>query len=555
MKVKVNVKVETNAAANATFDITVGTSDTVSGVKEQVSVLKLIPFPEQQLLLDGKVLKDEQPLLDCGVKEGSSLDLTVEASEASLAQQLIQLLQARDLSADELGLLYSYKHGVSITQALKLLGHDGKLEDFFKKQKPFHFENGRVALVRQNTALKPFSVADEVVQILKANGSGPMDIKELCKKFVQKFNVSLSSVAGARPAEFLAKEKELFTIKGHSLVSLKNSTGQSQSKKQEAPEPAARVAKEAPKRTDGPPGLEPAVKAADLEVSGTVGSEQYVELHNRICAHSFTSKVAMAVKGVVDTVSESVFLNVDHIAKGGSVGKGTSISGVTDAEVVFFLQGLPAVGHEKWLPPLLKATAGVLSDSLSDGQGVESIRATEDSVQMVVKGLVTVDLRFSPIEESYAETIQTLGRQGPQVRRYYAASLVKQRTEFIARQPSNVKVTIRLMKWWRDQQQWSSKLVRPTDEILELITVYSAVQTKPSDQRMAIANVMSLLSRFNELRIVWTNYYKKEDIWASLLHQQPLLMDPTNPFVNVADPQIFDARELMTLARSTHFFW
>lgn len=92
--------------------------------------------------------------------------------------------------------------------------------------------------------------------------------------------------------------------------------------------------------------------------------------------------------------------------------------------------------------------------------------------------------------------------------------------------------------------------------IIELLVAYSATQTKPSDQRVAVANVMSLLARFDELRIVWpAHYYNKEDIWAPLLSQKPLLMDPTNPFFNVADSQSFDARELMTLAQSTHFFW
>jgi len=116
-------------------------------------------------------------------------------------------------------------------------------------------------------------------------------------------------------------------------------------------------------------------------------------------------------------------------------------------------------------------------------------------------------------------------------------------------------MTMRLLKWWRDQQSWSNARSCPKDEILELMAVYSAVQTKPTDQRMAIANVMSLLSRFNEMRIVWSNFYSKDDVWTPLLRQRPLLMDPTNPFVNVADPQTFDATELIELARTTHFFW
>jgi len=174
---------------------------------------------------------------------------------------------------------------------------------------------------------------------------------------------------------------------------------------------------------------------------------------------------------------------------------------------------------------------------------------------MRVKGLITVDLRFSPVFDSYASVIQTLGEQGPEARKYFATSLVKERTQFIAKQPGHVKVTIRLLKWWRDQQAWSGKVFRPTDEMLELVSVYSAVQTKPTDQRVAVANEMALLAQANDLRIVWSNYYSKDDVWSPLLRQRPLLMDPTNPFINIADPQSFDATELMKLAKTTHFFW
>ena len=85
---------------------------------------------------------------------------------------------------------------------------------------------------------------------------------------------------------------------------------------------------------------------------------------------------------------------------------------------------------------------------------------------------------------------------------------------------------------------------RPSDEVLELLAIYSALQTKPRDQSQAVANAMSLMARFSDLRIVWSNYYKKEEIWTPLMSHRPLLMDPVNPFVNAADPQSFDPKEL-----------
>ena len=54
-------------------------------------------------------------------------------------------------------------------------------------------ENGRVALVREDTALKPFSAVKEVEQILKDGGS-TMDVTVLCSKFIQKLNVQCNVV-------------------------------------------------------------------------------------------------------------------------------------------------------------------------------------------------------------------------------------------------------------------------------------------------------------------------------------------------------------------------
>lgn len=547
------LKTKSNPEATSVHSLVVGEADTVASVKDRFTNLQMVPFPDQDLYLSGEVLPDGAKLCDCGLKDGSTLDLMVQATEASLVLQLTNLLQARDLSSDELGLLYCYKHGVSINQALKMLGFNGNFQDFLKEQKAFLFENSRVTLVREDTSLKPFSVADEVARILKSSNTGSMDIKELSAKFAQKFNVSISSIAGIRPVEFLAKYPDVFVISGRGVVSLKSMMSDKPKHKREVEhqgDACAGLQKEAPCL-----GITTDVALGSLDESGSPDNQQYLDLHTRISGRSFNSKVVQTLKDIVDALSDALFLNVNHVVTGGSVGKGTAIIGVADAQVVFFLKGLPKNGHDKWLPPLLKAVTGVLTENFCKDHGIEGTSSSEDSVQMQVKDLVSVDLHFSPVFKDYAKTIQTLGEQGPDARKFYTASLAKERVQFIARQPGSVKVTMRLMKWWRDQQDWSSRLVRPTDEILELVTVYSAVQTKPVDQRVAIGNVMSLLSGFNKIRIVWSNFYSKDDVWAPLLRQRPLLMDPTNPFVNVADPQAFDARELMELAGTTRFFW
>jgi len=576
MKVQVTMKsaAQKVAAQNSTFDISVKEEELVGKIKERIAASQLIAFPDTQLVHQGKTLEDGMKMGDYGVKENDALEFVICATEESLLKQVAELLQARDLTTDELGLLYCYKHGVSLNQALKTVGVEEKFQEYVKKQKQFSVDSGRVALVREDTALKPFSAAKEVEQIL-CDGGSPMDVTVLCSKFIQKFNVSLSSIVGMRPAEFLEKEKDRFVLTGRGKVSLKGSAQQPKdaaapAKKEEKPKPPAPVA---PAKKESPPAPAAPVTApqpaapvapappkveAELEKKQESDAEQmYQDLHTKISGRSFNSKIAQTLTGILNILTEKCgFLNVDRIERGGAVGKGTAIGGAADAEVVFFLNGMPSGDPSKWLKPLLKSVATVLEQTLTPADGVTDLTTTNDSVRMKVKDLVTLDLRFSPAFDSHAEAVAALrAEQSAEARKYYAPSFVKEKSQFVGKQPGQVKVTIRLLRWWRDQQSWSSALTRPSDEVLELLAIYSALQTKPRDQSQAVANAMSLMARFSELRIVWSNYYKKEDIWTPLMSHRPLLMDPVNPFVNAADPQSFDPKELMELARTTHFFW
>merc|ERR1719160_161551 len=394
-------------------------------------------------MLNGAVLEKEKTLADYGVQESMSVDFVIQASEASLVKQLAELLQARDLTCDELGLLYCYKHGVSINQALKTVGHGEKFHDFIKTRKEFAVDNGRVTLVRNDTSLKPFSALEEVKKILEESKSGSMDITTLCSRFTQKFNVSLSSVTDMKPAIFLEQQKGVFVVTSRGQVSLKSAADAQQKPKTPVP---LRQAEES-NRTSAKAQVRSTV---DDQVESTESSdnEQYLELHNKISGRSFNSKIAQILCDVVDVVTEKSFLNIAQVVKGGSVGKGTAISGTTDAEVVFFLKGMPQGQHSKWLPPLLKAMASVLTQHLNNEHGVEGICTTDDSVHMKVKGCVELDLRFSPDFETYSDVIEALSKQGPDMRKYYATSLVKDKVQFIAKQPGQVKVTMRLLKWW-----------------------------------------------------------------------------------------------------------
>lgn len=499
MKVQVTLSFKANSRASSSIDIIVSPFETVATLKKKVADAQLISCHDQELYFDGKILENDSKLAKHGVREGCLLKLVVQATEKALVQQLSELLQTRDLSADELGLLYCYKHGASISQALKLLGFQGKVESFIGEQKSLSMNGDSVTLVREDSKLKP-----------AVHGGDSLRTPPLALAIGTPPGLGVDAPPGLGPAF-------------------------------------------PPGLGAAPPGL-----AKPLESDGNfaVDAQQYVDLHNAIYSRTFSSKMKDSLNDLVVAISDASFLEIDRVATSGAVHKGTAIADVANAEIVLFVRELPASRHATWLPALLQAVASVLAVQVDD-LGIGSISAGEESITMCMKRpcQLVVNLFVSPACASYKETIQVLGAQGPDAQRFYTPAFAKERTQFISRQPSSVKQCIRLMKWWRDQQQWSSKKTYPNDDLLELAAVYSTIQTKPSDLKKAIANVMSLLSRFNQLRVVWSNYYSKEDVSPELLRQRPLLMDPANPYVNVADPQTFDACELMQLAQTTHFFW
>jgi len=83
----------------------------------------------------------------------SSVPTTGKEGEATLSEQISSLLQDKPLDIAELALIYSYRFGFSIDNALKFIGFDGRFEDFAIKQKCFSIHDGRVSLTPVGVAV------------------------------------------------------------------------------------------------------------------------------------------------------------------------------------------------------------------------------------------------------------------------------------------------------------------------------------------------------------------------------------------------------------------
>eukprot|EP00927_Polykrikos_kofoidii_P048043 TRINITY_DN4227_c0_g1_i1.p1 TRINITY_DN4227_c0_g1~~TRINITY_DN4227_c0_g1_i1.p1 ORF type:complete len:630 (-),score=140.88 TRINITY_DN4227_c0_g1_i1:127-2016(-) len=364
------------------------------------------------------------------------------------------------------------------------------------------------------------SLTRQLVDVL--SGHGQMPVSELNLLYSDKFEIAADKVLSTigqrqrrRLIEFLREKQEHFVVKGTSvaLVSAGIPSGPS---------------------------------------STTAFSEHMrcLKLHERVCSRGFRVEVARAIASAVTTLMQAAFLSVHHVVVGGAVGKDTALEGSANAEVTFFLEGLTAAGHETRLPGLLKSIVVGLEDQRDSG--IHVIGVYGDAVRLEMDCLSTVEVRVAPLFGTHGQTLRALEEATtPQMQRFLEAALACQQVRFVKKQAEPVKVTARLLKWWRGQQQWHSRVALPSDELLDLIAIHIATQMPPDegyDQGVAMRLAAKLMARFDEAHIVWqTPCYGNRKISSKLLEQRPLLMDPANPFVNLADRAVFDPAEMIAL--------
>lgn len=628
MKVQVNVK--SLAGEALTLGLTVGADDTVEMIKDRVALAEPNPFPDRALLFDGRALKDGAKLSECGVEDGDVFDFQTRATEEALVKQFAELLTSKGwLPIEELGLLYTLKHGLTAGSALQALGKHDLLQDFLGSAgKHFILNEGQVKLasdppkegVAQTGPAQPLERIPEDAAVQKLEVTVSVTLK-LPSRVLQSSSVSLK-VDGAdtvgsvkqtvcalsqipfAEAELSLQGKALldgellvkcgasnsanldFVAYGSEeafagqLVSILQATG-----------PSSRMdldnmyccrhgvsASDALQMLGWGEKLLPflqrhplfSVKSGCILLAQSIApspssrssseNQPFLDLHAKLSASDFSVQLSQSLDLLKAVLSESTFLNVRRALRGGAVAKGTAIPGAAGAEVVLFLEGLPPAKQDGWLRGLASAVSGALGECVDElaGSGVVGACAAGGVVRVRTAGpLGDVSVFFAPDYGSYSEAVAAMRSQDTSTRRVAGAALVAQKVRFVEKQPEGVKATMRLLKWWREQRQWTSDMTRPSDELLELVVAHTVNQSAPRDLCMAVSNVLSVLARFDELKVTWPlslRCYREDDILKPLLTQRPLVLDPANPLVNVADSQSFWSEELMAHARAGNFF-
>jgi hypothetical protein len=615
MKVQVDIeyKLEGKSVAesrSSSFNIAVKPSDSLRSLQQRVLDIEPVPFTAQELQLEGKTLNEEQRIGDLGLQDGQKLCLVIHASEKIFLKQLGDLIKARPLSATELSLVYTHRFGATVQQALNILGIDEKFADFVKRQKAFTAE-GNTGLLKlseteqkvskpgqglqtireglehaqaQVDTLQTFRVSVEVSfktpsgqeaftnVDLKINNA--QTVQNICESAANEALIPFPAKAlvfqgqsldmGARLADVSIAEgaallMEIEASPSHLVEQLwELLQGKSVSTTELADlycyrygAPVRRALKllglnetlkDFLKRQSCFSVQSGSICATDVKPPVCNDEQlqqnvQYLNLHKELTSCSSIQKASRALDVVVKAACEGSFLQIQRVIRGGSIGRGTAVPGCTDAKAMLLLTGVPCLGHAKWAPPLLQLLAAMLHIKLAaSDSSFEEVAVVDGAVHVTFKGETTVSLELEAADAP-------------------DAIFADRRARFFDRQPASVKVTMKLMKWWRNQQQWEDDSSIPSDEILEYICAFAAYGQLPENQFTAVGQVMTLLADFKKLCVIWPDgvaSYRPELIPRPVLIERPLLLDPTDPEANICnlpeEEEAFDYTQLARLA-------
>ncbi|EDL19743.1 2'-5'-oligoadenylate synthase 1A isoform 1 [Mus musculus] len=286
---------------------------------------------------------------------------------------------------------------------------------------------------------------------------------------------------------------------------------------------------------------------------------------------TFGADVKSAVNVVCDFLKERCFQGAAHpvrvskVVKGGSSGKGTTLKGKSDADLVVFLNNLTSfedqlnrrgefikeikkqlyeVQHERrfrvkfevqssWWP-----NARSLSFKLSAPHLHQEV---EFDVLPAFDVLGHVNTSSKPDPRIYAILIEectSLGKDGE-----FSTCFTELQRNFLKQRPTKLKSLIRLVKHW--YQLCKEKLGKPLPPqyALELLTVFAWEQGNGCyefNTAQGFRTVLELVINYQHLRIYWTKYYDFQHQEVSkYLHRQlrkarPVILDPADPTGNVA---------------------
>ncbi|XP_036265602.1 2'-5'-oligoadenylate synthase 1-like [Pipistrellus kuhlii] len=293
----------------------------------------------------------------------------------------------------------------------------------------------------------------------------------------------------------------------------------------------------------------------------------------------FRMRVRKAVHEICSFLKERCFRGAPHrvrvskVVKGGSSGKGTTLRGRSDADLVVFLSELRSFQEQldrrgefiqeirRQLEAFQRDTeTGVqfeIQESRWENPRVLSFKFCSPELNNTVEfdvlpafdvlGLQTagpephIHEDYRPDPQIYVRLINECTRLGKEGE--FSPCFTELQRAFLRQRPTKLKSLIRLVKHWYQLCRERLGKPLPPQYALELLTVYAwerGCKETSFSTAEGFRTVLELVVDYQNLCIYWTKYYDFENpiigqyLRRQLKQPRPVILDPADPTGNVA---------------------
>ncbi|XP_072037151.1 2'-5'-oligoadenylate synthase 2-like [Amphiura filiformis] len=272
----------------------------------------------------------------------------------------------------------------------------------------------------------------------------------------------------------------------------------------------------------------------------------------------FEQQCSRAMSQVGEILRRQMPLSVKVIIKGGSLGKGTMLKGISDIDCVVMINSpdLPYLRNVSNMSDyvhreLAKANRSI-EQAIKDHATVVSTKRNEYMVKTTLKvSGVNVDVDLIPTADNLTaegkpQIYESMLARSRDDREFYSVSLVKLQVDFIKTKPGVLKELTRLVKYWNKHvvgYVLKDKWPLPTSYPMELITIFAwerAGSLGAFDRLQGFKAVLSIIAtELPTLNKHWTCNYNESmvqrarSVMDSASKRRPFILDPANPTNNV----------------------
>ncbi|CAM4563036.1 unnamed protein product [Lepidochelys kempii] len=248
----------------------------------------------------------------------------------------------------------------------------------------------------------------------------------------------------------------------------------------------------------------------------------------------FASRLANLVRMALNRGKETKAL------RGGSLGKGTSLKGGSDADLVVFLSCFKGYSdQETTRAAIIKEIKRMLEKCQQQKQFEVSIKQSRWPNPRVLSFMMSSKTLDESIEFDMLPACNALStpRGGE-----FSTCFTELQRDFVVDRRTKVKSLIRLVKYWYKQgtsvhtkSTWKRGSPCPPQYALELLSVYAWEQgsrDRAFDMAKGFRTVLELIRHYKKLSVYWTiNYNFADKLLERFLHRQlqkdrsPLILD------------------------------